>query len=258
MAPWHYPVHMTTAAAPISLVIPAWNEAVLLPRLLDSVDIAQDRLAATQSGARAEIIVADNGSSDATADIALARGCRVARVDKRAISAARNGGAAIASGEVLAFVDADSVLHPDCFAEIARTMSTSRIAGGSTGVRMERLSLGIALTYACMIPVVWLTGMDTGVVFCRRGDYLALGGFDEERLAAEDVHFQWRLRKRIRARGERLVRLTHVKTMTSTRKFDRHGEWHYFRHMPVVAWKVWRDRQAMTEFAKSYWYDDRR
>ena len=249
---------MTTAAPLLSLVIPAWNEEALLPRLLDSVDIAQARLQGLRNGERAEIIVADNASSDATADIALARGCKVASIDKRVIAAARNAGAAIASGDVLAFVDADSVLHPDSLAEIARAMSTSGVAAGATGVRMERLSVGIALTYAFMMPIVWLTGMDTGVVFCRRSDFLALGGFDERRLAAEDVHFQWRLRKRIRARGERLARLTHVKTLTSTRKFDRHGEWHYFRHMPLVAWKVWRNRDAMTEFAQRYWYDDRR
>lgn len=249
--------HVATSLPVISLIVPAWNEEALLPRLLDSVEIARRRLAAMPNGDRVEIIVADNGSTDATADIALARGCKVARVEKRVIAAARNGGAAVASGEVIAFVDADSMIHPDCFTEIVRAMRSSRIAGGATGVRMERMSLGIALTCAPVLPMVWLTGMDSGVVFCRRTDFLALGGFDEQRLVAEDIHFQWRLRRRVRARGERLVRLTQVKTITSTRKFDRHGEWHYFRQVPGLAWQVLKNRNAVAEFARRYWYDGR-
>ena len=74
-----------------SLVIPAFNEQMYLPRLLDSVERAR----ATYSGGaeNVEVIVADNGSTDETATIASSRGCRVAQVEKRAIAASRNGGA---------------------------------------------------------------------------------------------------------------------------------------------------------------------
>jgi len=59
----------------ISLVIPAWNEAAYLPRLLDSVDVARKQY---RGGvARIEVIVADNDSTDETPQIAAARGCRV-------------------------------------------------------------------------------------------------------------------------------------------------------------------------------------
>ncbi len=241
----------------ISLVVPAWNEEALLPRLLESVEDAGRRLEAARQGAAIETIVADNDSSDSTAAIASARGCKVVAVAERAIAAARNAGAAAATADVIAFVDADSLVHPDCFIEIVDAMSSERISGGATGVRMERMSLGIALTYASLLPMVWLTGMDSGVVFCRRADFVALGGFDPGRLAAEDVHFQWRLRRRVRAGGERLVRLTRVKTITSSRKFDRHGDWHFFRQMPGLAWRVFRGRGAFAEFAKRYWYDER-
>jgi len=103
-------------AAKISLVIPAWNEAALLPRLLDSVEIAREhwRRSGGDDG-DIEVILADNGSSDATAKIAAERGCVVVPVSKRVIAASRNGGAAAARGEILCFVDADSRLHPDCF-----------------------------------------------------------------------------------------------------------------------------------------------
>jgi hypothetical protein len=56
-----------------SLIIPAYNEERLLPRLLDSLDIA--RASYGDRGA-VEVIVADNGSTDRTAEIAADRGCR--------------------------------------------------------------------------------------------------------------------------------------------------------------------------------------
>ncbi len=242
----------------LSLVIPAWNEAERLPRLLDSIDVARSRwLAAGHADAALEVIVADNGSTDATASIASARGCRVVAVEKRVIGAARNGGAAVAQGELLCFIDADSRLHPDSFVAAASAMSDARALGGATGVTMERWSLGIALTYALMLPMIWLTNFDTGMVFWRRADFAQLGGYDEERLVAEDVDFLWRLRRLGRMRGQRLVRLRGVKAITSTRKFDRHGDWHYFTQMPSLLWRLVRDRGAINEFARRYWYEGR-
>jgi glycosyltransferase involved in cell wall biosynthesis len=244
--------------AQLSLVIPAWNEAALLPRLLDSVDVARQRwVDAGNPAASIEVILADNGSTDATASIASARGCIVVPVEKRVIAASRNGGAAVASGSILCFVDADSVLHPQCFVAVAAAMGDPHALGGATGVTMERWSLGIALTYAMMVPFVWVTGMDTGLVFWRRADFEALGGYDESRLFAEDLDFLYRLRRLGRGRGQRLVRLRQVKTITSTRKFDTHGEWHYFRHMPAQAWQLIRHHRGADAFASRYWYGDR-
>jgi glycosyltransferase involved in cell wall biosynthesis len=245
-------------AMKISLVIPAWNEAALLPRLLDSVAAARKRwLDSGGSAEDIEVIVADNGSTDATARIASERGCRVVAVEKRVIAASRNGGAAVARGEILGFIDADSVVHPDSFVAIAEAMNDARVVGGATGVIMERWSVGIALVYAMMLPMVWLTGIDSGVVFCRCGDFLALGGYAENLLIAEDVDFLWRLRRMGRSRRQRLVRLRGVKAITSTRKFDQHGDWHWFTQFPAHIWRVMRNRDALNEFARRYWYDGR-
>jgi glycosyltransferase involved in cell wall biosynthesis len=205
----------------ISLVIPAYNEAALLPRLLASVRVARERF--RYGPERIEVIVADNCSTDDTAAIAMAAGCRVVRADIRCIGAARNAGARAAWGRVLCFVDADSQIHPDTFNVISGHMDRSDVIGGATGVRPERWSVGIALSYAMFIPVVAATRIDTGVVFCRREDFETIGGYDETMKFAEDVKFHvdmWRLGRK---RGARLVRASRAKAVFSTRKFDRFG-----------------------------------
>lgn len=238
-----------------SLVIPAFNEANFLPRLLDSVDAARTRFG---GGADAvEVIVGDNASTDATAEIARLRGCTVAAVEKRCIASARNGGAACARGSILCFVDADMQVHPETFNVIAETLAGEKVVAGATGVTLERWSPGLALTWVMMLPMVVLTRIDTGVVFCRRIDFEVLGGYDESRLFGEDVDFLWRLRKLGKARWQRLARATRAKATASTRKFDKYGDWHYFTEMPRLAWRMLRNPTASTEFASKYWYEDR-
>ena len=238
-----------------TLVIPAHNEEALLPRLLDTVDVARARYSFGPDAI--EVIVADNASTDRTAEIAAARGCRVVSVAKRAISAARNGGAAQASSPILAFIDADSQIHPETFNGIEHALADNRIVGGATGVTMERWSLALVATYAAIIPLVLVTGIDAGVVFCRRSDYLEIGGYDERLLVAEDVAFLWALKRLGRSRRQRLTRLRSMKAVASTRKFDRHGDWHYFRDFTRMALGRLRNPNATDEFIQRYWYNDR-
>ena len=235
----------------ISLVIPCYNEAALLPRLLDSVDAA--RRAFSGGPDRIEVIVSDNASTDDTAAIAVARGCRVVTSTVRRIGAVRNAGAAAARGAIVAFIDADSQVHVDTFNVIAALMARPDVAGGSTGGTMERWSAGIALTYAMFIPIVWATTMDIGVVFCRRADFEAIGGYDASMKFAEDVKFLVALRRLGRTRGSRLVRARAVKVIASTRKFDQFGDWHYLTLMVKGPWYL-ISRRGRDAFADGYWY----
>ena len=240
----------------ISLVIPAYNEAELLPRLLDTVETARERFRHGRDAV--EVIVADNLSTDATATIARERGCTVVTEEKRCIGSARNRGAAAARGGLLAFVDADARLHPETFNAIDAAMASGRFVAGATGVRMERWSPGIVAAWVMVVPWVIVLRMDTGVVFCRRDDFRAIGGYNEDRLYGEDVQFLWDLRRLGRPRHQRLVRLSGAKTIASARKFDRHGDWHYFTRMPRLAWLMLVDPRASTAFARDYWYGDDR
>ena len=236
-----------------SVIIPAFNEERYLPRLLDSIDVAR----ANYFGGRGEVevIVADNNSTDRTAEIAAAHHARVVHVAKRRIAAARNGGARAACGEVVCFIDADSAVHPQTFNEIDRVMTTGRYIAGFTGVELERKSMGLLVTYCVCILFVVLTGIDTGVVFCRREDFEAVGGYDESRLYAEDVLLPLALRRLGKQRRQRLTRIPNVKALGCTRKFDQFGEWHYFWMLghvikSLITWN-WHDEKL----AERYWYN---
>lgn len=240
----------------ISLVIPAYNEEKLLPRLLQTLKVARETY--RRGPDAVQVIVSDNGSTDATAAVAEGYGCEVVRVEKRCIATVRNGGARRAVGEILSFVDADSLVHPETFDAIEDSLTSARVVAGATGVRLERMSPGIAATYALFMPFVWLLRMDTGVVFCRREDFEEIGGYDERRAFAEDAQLLFDLRRLGRARGQRLVRLRSVKAVASTRKFDTFGDWHYFTELRKLLPLIVHSPGATSDFAERFWYGDQR
>ncbi|HEY3028327.1 MAG TPA: glycosyltransferase [Pyrinomonadaceae bacterium] len=235
-----------------SVIIPAYNEEKLLPRLLDSIAVARKSYSGGPNAV--EIIVADNDSTDRTAAVAAEHGAKVEKVTKRRIAAARNGGARAASGDILCFIDADSAIHPQTFAAIEEELGKGRTVGGATGVKLERRSIGLLVTYVMVLPMIWLMRMDTGVVFCRREDFEMIGGYDETRLYAEDVLFLLALRRLGRSRGQRLGRLRGVRALGSTRKFDQFGDWHYFGMLAHVFKGLLTLKWNDEKLAERYWY----
>jgi glycosyltransferase involved in cell wall biosynthesis len=90
-----------------SVIIPAFNSAATLARAIESVR--------AQSWPAHEIIVVDDGSTDATAEVARQFGDAVRLIQQKnsGVSVARNAGAAAAAGDWLAFLDADDWYAPD-------------------------------------------------------------------------------------------------------------------------------------------------
>ena len=239
----------------ISLIIPARNEARLLSRLLASVSVARARYVGGADSI--DIVVADNGSTDQTTHIARAHGCEVIEVIPRTIAAVRNGGAAHAAGACLAFIDADMQLHPETFNAIATALNDAGVIGGTSRIEPERWSAGIGVNYALICAAALVTGIDAGLIFTRREDFVAMGGFDERRSALEDLDFLWRLRRRSAESGRRMVRLKQVPAVFSTRKFDEHGDWHWMAlGARVLRSGGWR-RATQSAVVRSYWYDGR-
>jgi hypothetical protein len=137
-------------------------------------------------------------------------------------------------------------------------------AEASTGIELERKSLPILLVYCMLVPFTWLFGIDTGVVFCRRRDFDAVGGYNEDLLLGEDVTFLFDLKHRGKKRGRKLTRLAGAEALGSTRKFDQHGDWHYFAIMPqAIAVFIrsgfrLRSRQNEMPGLTDYWYKPNR
>src|SRR3954468_21675150 len=107
----------------ISFVIPAYNEEKCLPATLESIHAAARSL-----GVDYEIVVADDASSDATAEIARAGGARVAAASNRQIAKTRNSGARAASGERPTFGHAPTRVN----AEVVRA-ALAALDGGAVG-----------------------------------------------------------------------------------------------------------------------------
>jgi glycosyltransferase involved in cell wall biosynthesis len=93
----------------ISVVIPAFNSRVTIARALRST--------LTQDPSPLEVIVVDDGSDDGTPDVAQSFGepIKVIRREHKGAASARNSGAEEASGDIIAFLDADDYWYPHKF-----------------------------------------------------------------------------------------------------------------------------------------------
>ena len=91
----------------LSFIVPAYNEELELPSTLSAIHAA-----AAANSEPYEIIVVNDGSTDATAAVAATAGARVVTIHRRQIAAARNAGAREARGDILFFVDADTRIAP--------------------------------------------------------------------------------------------------------------------------------------------------
>ena len=236
----------------ISLIVPAYNEEEYLPAMLDSVDAARERY---RRGPEAvEVVVVDNDSTDRTAEVARERGCRVVHTPADWIGQVRNAGAAEARGRIYCFVDADARIHPDVLNAVEDALADDGVVGGASRIRLERLSIPIVVTWALVMPMIWIFNVDIGVVFCRREDFEEVDGYPDDLPIGEDVDFLFRLRRLGRARGQKFRRLRGVKTHFSMRKYDEYGDWHWF-HFFVRLVRYYLGRAEVLDVIDRYWYD---
>ncbi|MFE3883349.1 glycosyltransferase family 2 protein [Streptomyces lydicus] len=112
----------------LSVVIPAFNEAAYLLRYLPSVLASLTRWEEI-TGCTGEVIVVDNASTDATADMASSFGVRVVTESVRNIGRVRNAGAAAARSGRLFFTDADVALPLEAVTAAAAAMDAGAVGG---------------------------------------------------------------------------------------------------------------------------------
>jgi GT2 family glycosyltransferase len=152
-----------------------------------------------------EVIVVDDGSADDTAAIAARFPFRLIRQPNRGLSHARNAGLEAASGEIVAYIDADARPDPHWLKYLATTFADSDYAGvGGPNLAPA----GDGETSACVaaspggpIHVLLSDREAEHIPGCnmafRRDALLAIGGFDPQfRVAGDDVDVCWRLLER--------------------------------------------------------------
>lgn len=203
-----------------SVIIPAYNAAATLSRALDSV--------LAQTWTAHEVIVVDDGSTDATSEVVkgYAGHVQYVRQDNAGPSAARNRGVALASGEWVTFLDADDWYYPERLQQHAQmivadpaldflvgnfdyrdgtgallrgSMSASPFGrellaqhGGDGRTVIEGADLGCFITEQFS---------DTRMLTLPRVTFLELGGFPVELRICEDVVFLLRLCARSQRAG---------------------------------------------------------
>jgi glycosyltransferase involved in cell wall biosynthesis len=202
----------------ISIVVPAYNEARGLPATLASIQRATDAFGTR--GWSHELIVCDNNSTDATADVARAAGANVVFEPHNQISRARNTGAAAASGNWLVFVDADSHPSTDLFADAADAIAGGRcLAGGATvalGPHAGRLARGVVALWNAISRARRLAA--GSFIFCEAAAFREAGGFSLDLYATEELELFTRLKRIARASGRTIVILHRHPLVTSDRK----------------------------------------
>ena len=211
---------MSHPAESVSVVIPAYNEEAELPETLESIRQALDA-----NDLRGEIIVVDDNSDDRTAEIAAAAGATVVPVALRNIGAVRNAGAAAANGSLLIFVDADTRLPAGTLASIIKAVRNGAVGGGAT-LRWDRPPRLTARVCSWAFLLVWqrMLGGATGcLMYSRRQDFDAVGGFDPDYFAAEE----WFLTKALRQRGP--FKIVSPPVITSARKMRLFSTLHLLR-----------------------------
>lgn len=167
----------------VSFIIPAYNEARLLPRCIRSIQSA-----AEDNRLRFEIVIADDASEDETAEIARSMGCTVVSEHNRQISATRNLGARASTGDVLIFVDADSEVSGPLVAKTLRAIEDGAIGGGARCAFDGRLPLWARAVCRVLLPLYALARLTPGAyIFATREAFEATGGFDERVFGGEEV-----------------------------------------------------------------------
>lgn len=166
--------------------------SVVIPALAEEQTIADAVRNAFAAGAD-EVIVADGGSEDRTAELAEAAGARVVQAP-RGRGTQQNVGAAAASGDVLCFLHADVRLTRDAVAAMRAVLADRSVVGGNFSVRFGGSLHGRFL--AAFYHVIRQLGVYYGdsTIFCRREAFEAVGGFPPYPLM-EDMKLVSRLRR---------------------------------------------------------------
>ena len=160
----------------ISVIIPTINEEKYLERTLKSVKAQKTNL-------DCEIIVCDSGSKDHTLKIAKKYTDKIFKIEKKGIWHGRNEGAKKANGDLLVFIDADTLLPPNYLSVVHAVMQNPEIVGVSCAFRFDKEDkiLRIIQEIQNRYMVIKALNGNGSLIGCnivlKRGPFFKVGGF---------------------------------------------------------------------------------
>lgn len=190
----------------ISVIIPTLNEEAAIGDTLRRLHVQQEPF---------EVLVVDGGSTDETHAIAQSLGASVLTADRgRAVQ--MNHGAERASGDILFFLHADTLLPPNGLSVIRQALSEPNVTAGTFRLQFDRPTPLLRFYAWCTRwPWVRLCFGDRGQ-FVRRSTFEAVGGYPDWPMY-EDLELAARLKKH----GG--FRFLDAAVTTSARRFQQHG-----------------------------------
>lgn len=239
----------------VSVVIPAYNSAAWIVEAVESV--------LAQSVPAQEIIVVDDGSTDDTASRLAPFAGRVTllRQENQGVSVARNAGVARASGDLIAFLDADDVWHPKKLEiQVAAFVREPALALVGTGVVDWPGSFGADASDGRSARVGWhelavKNRLTTSSVMVRRAVLASVGGFDSHLRGPEDLDLWLRVAEvgQVAVLGAELVGYRTISQSLGRRvasmeaglsrvlhRIDERGTWHGRWLLRRKSFSYWR------------------
>ena len=178
----------------VSVVIPAYNEEDYIARTLESVkNLKKDKF-------ELEVLIVDGGSTDRTAVIASQKGARVIREPHKGIGFARQHGLMHATGDIVCYTDADTVVPSDWLLKYLKLFEDSGVVCAYSTYRVTDGKFPYFQTTNYMQPMMVSFYYKLGIYFAggqniatRRDAAIDAGGFDEKLEQMEDADFVKRM-----------------------------------------------------------------
>lgn len=196
----------------ISVIIPAHNEEQYLPATLARLE--------QQTYKYFETIVVANGCTDQTEAVARTRCDRLIVLEDRSLGRARNLGGRKARGDLLLFLDADTLLQPDALEKIAAAFKGRDYAMGTVRGAPDTSQFSHRLIY-WMKNTMHRTRLhygSSGVMICWKDNFKTVRGFDEMLHVREVSDFMRKMRK-----FGRYKYVGNTTATTSMRRYTRSG-----------------------------------
>jgi glycosyltransferase involved in cell wall biosynthesis len=222
----------------MTFIVPVYNDASRLEKCLQAIRVQ------APEAPEIELLVADNGSTDGSDEVARRGGATVFSLPNVSVSRLRNAAAARATGDTLAFVDSDNRITTGWIRAATDALGARGVAAVGAPYHAPGDGTWVQQTYGALrgraegqCDVAWI---GSGNLVVRRAAFEQVGGFDEALETCEDVD----LCRKLRQAGFRLLS---DERLQNTHYGDPATLWQVFKG------ELWRGRDNLRVSFRRPW-----